>query len=319
MPEAAAAGVAGPTSSLSAPVAERLAAAGLDPVMVAAFVRAALAEDLGGGIDVTTAATVPPSITGQAELVTRAAGIVAGLPVAEAVFWLASAGSGDPACTSPADAAVCTLATADGDRVEAGQALLTVSGPIAVILTAERTALNLLCHLSGVATLTRQWTDAIAGTRARIRDTRKTLPGMRALQKYAVRCGGGLNHRMALSDAALVKDNHVAAAGSVGAAFAAVRARDPGLAVEVECDTVAQVAEALDAGADLILLDNFRLADMAAAVRLVRGRALLEASGGLTLAGARAVAETGVDYLAVGALTHSAPALDIGLDLVQAG
>ena len=138
----------------------------------------------------------------------------------------------------------CTLLTADGARVDAGQALLTVSGPIATILTAERTALNLLCHLSGVATLTRQWVDAVAGTRARIRDTRKTLPGMRALQKYAVRCGGGVNHRMSLSDAALIKDNHVAAAGSVGAAFAAVRARAPALPVEVECDTLEQVAEA---------------------------------------------------------------------------
>ena len=319
MTEAAAAGVAGPVPSLSAPIVERLAAAGLDPVMVAAFVRAALAEDLAGCTDVTTAATVPPSATGQAELVARSAGIVAGLPVAEAVFWLASGGGADLRHTTPGEVAVCRQVMADGDWVHAGQAVLTVSGPIAVILTAERTALNLLCHLSGVATLTRQWADAIAGTQARIRDTRKTLPGMRALQKYAVRCGGGVNHRMALSDAALVKDNHVAAAGSVGAAFAAVRARAPGLPVEVECDTLAQVAEALQAGADLILLDNFSVADLAAAVRLAGGRALLEASGGLTLAGARAVAETGVDYLAVGALTHSAPALDIGLDLAQAG
>jgi nicotinate-nucleotide pyrophosphorylase (carboxylating) len=159
----------------------------------------------------------------------------------------------------------------------------------------------------------------VAGTKARIRDTRKTLPGLRALEKYAVRCGGGMNHRMSLSDAALIKDNHVAAAGSVTAAFAAVRARTPALPLEVECDTLAQVREALAAGADLILLDNFRVTDMAAAVRLGGGRALLEASGGLTLADARAVAESGVDYLAVGALTHSAPALDIGLDLVRAG
>lgn len=319
MTEAAAARVSGPVPSLSVPIAERLAASGLDPVSVAAFVRAALAEDLAGGIDVTTAATVPPAATGRADLVARTAGIVAGLPVAEAVFWLASSADPSHGGHPQGEAVTCTLLTADGARVGAGQALLTVSGPIATILTAERTALNLLCHLSGVATLTRQWADAIAGTRARIRDTRKTLPGMRALQKYAVRCGGGMNHRMALSDAALIKDNHVAAAGSVGAAFAAVRARAPGLPVEVECDTLAQVAEALDAGADLILLDNFAVADLAAAVRLARGRAVLEASGGLTLAGARAVAETGVDYLAVGALTHSAPALDIGLDLAQAG
>jgi nicotinate-nucleotide pyrophosphorylase (carboxylating) len=308
----------GPVPSVSAPIAERLAAAGLDPVSVAAFVSAALAEDLAGGIDVTTAATVPPAASGRGHLVARTAGVVAGLPVAEAAFWLASAG---PARTGHGlgGAVASTLLAADGDRIEAGQIVLTVSGSIAAILTAERTALNLLCHLSGVATLTRQWTDTVAGTRARIRDTRKTIPGIRALQKYAVRCGGGLNHRMALSDAALVKDNHVAAAGSVAAAFAAVRAGTPGLPVEVECDTLGQVGEALDAGADLILLDNFGLPDLAQAVQLARGRALLEASGGLTLAEARAVAETGVDYLAVGALTHSAPALDIGLDLVQAG
>jgi nicotinate-nucleotide pyrophosphorylase (carboxylating) len=183
---------------------------------------------------------------------------------------------------------------------------------------AERTALNLLCHLSGVATLTRAWTDAVAGTGARIRDTRKTLPGLRALQKYAVRCGGGMNHRMSLSDAVLIKDNHVAAAGSVTAAYAAVTRSAAGLPVEVECDTLAQVAQAAAAGAELILLDNFAVPDMRRAVRLAGRRARLEASGGLTLARAREVAETGVDYLAVGALTHSAPALDIGLDLISA-
>jgi nicotinate-nucleotide pyrophosphorylase (carboxylating) len=274
---------------------------------MAAFVAAALAEDLAGGTDVTTAATVPGAARGRADLVARSAGVVAGLPVAELAFWLTSAG----------DQIELQPRVADGDQVAAGQAVLTVTGRTGPILTAERTALNLLCHLSGVATLTWQWVDAVAGTGAQIRDTRKTLPGLRALQKYAVRCGGGVNHRMSLSDAALVKDNHVAAAGSVGAAFAAVRAQAPGLPVEVECDTLAQVEEALDAGADLILLDNFATADLADAVRLAAGRALLEASGGLTLAGARATAQTGVDYLAVGALTHSAPALDIGLDLVQ--
>jgi nicotinate-nucleotide pyrophosphorylase (carboxylating) len=197
--------------------------------------------------------------------------------------------------------------------------LATVRGPVRAILTAERTALNLLCHLSGVATLTRRWVDAVAGTGAQIRDTRKTLPGLRALEKYAVRCGGGVNHRMSLADAALIKDNHVAAAGSVSAAFAAVTADAGGVPVEVECDTLAQVAEALAAGAELILLDNFAIGAMAEAVSLAAGRARLEASGGLTLATAREVAETGVDYLAVGALTHSAPALDIALDLVPAG
>jgi nicotinate-nucleotide pyrophosphorylase (carboxylating) len=195
---------------------------------------------------------------------------------------------------------------------------MTVRGPLQAILTAERTALNFLCHMSGVATLTRRWVDAVAGTGARIRDTRKTLPGLRALEKYAVRCGGGVNHRMSLSDAALIKDNHVAGAGSVTAAFDAVGKLAPDLPVQVECDTLEQVAEALAAGAGLILLDNFSVADMAEAVRRTAGLARLEASGGLCLQEAAAVAATGVDYLAVGALTHSAPALDIGLDLVRA-
>jgi nicotinate-nucleotide pyrophosphorylase (carboxylating) len=227
--------------------------------------------------------------------------------VAELAFWL----------VAPHPGITCRPRAADGDVVTAGQPVLTVAGPVRVILTAERTALNLLSQLSGVATLTRQFADAVAGTGARIRDTRKTVPGLRALQKYAVRCGGGVNHRMSLSDAALVKDNHVAAAGSLSAAFAAVREQAPDLTVEVECDTLAQVAEAIEAGADLILLDNFSVAELAAAVALTAGRAKLEASGRISLGGARAIAETGVDYLAVGALTHSAPVLDIGLDLAE--
>jgi nicotinate-nucleotide pyrophosphorylase (carboxylating) len=302
-------GNSGVVSPVPGEIAARLAAGGLDPDAVAAFAAMALAEDLGGGADVTTAATVPPGELGRAELVARSAGVVAGLPVADLVFWLAS--RDDPVTTA--------ARVADGDRVAAGQAVLTVTGPVAAILRAERPALNLLGHLSGVASLTRQWVDAVAGTGAQIRDTRKTMPGMRALQKYAVRCGGGVNHRMSLADAALIKDNHVVAAGSVAAAFAAVRARSADLPVEVECDTLEQVAQALAAGAGLILLDNFTVADMKRAVRLAGGRARLEASGGLTLADARAVAEAGVDYLAVGALTHSAPVLDIGLDLLQAG
>jgi len=283
-----------------------LSAAGLDPGAVRSIVLAALAEDLAGGIDITTAATVPLGEHGRADLVARAPGVVAGLPIAATAFLL----------TSPE--VELTSIAADGDQVGPGQPLLTVSGLVGPILTAERTALNLLCHLSGVATLTRRWVDAVAGTGASIRDTRKTLPGIRALEKYAVRCGGGVNHRMSLSDAALIKDNHVAAAGSVAAAFAAVRAEAPGVPLEVECDTLDEVVEALAAGADLILLDNFDVPGLVTAVRLADGRALLEASGGLALANARSVAETGVDYLAVGALTHSAPALDIGLDLVQA-
>ncbi len=300
---------ANPVPVLPAQIAGRLSAVGLDPVRVAAFAAAALAEDLAGGTDVTTTATVPADARGGADLVARKAGVIAGLPVVQAVFWLAS----------PCDPVQCTLVAADGDWVQAGQPMLTVTGPVRAVLTAERTALNLVCHLSGVATLTRQWVDAVAGTKARIRDTRKTLPGMRSLQKYAVRCGGGENHRMSLSDAALVKDNHVAAAGSVAAAFGMIRAQAGDLPVEVECDNLEQVAEALRVGAGLILLDNFTVTDMAEAARLAAGRARLEASGGLTLAEARAVARTGVDYLAVGALTHSAPALDIGLDLAGPG
>lgn len=280
-----------------------LASAGLDPTAVSALVRAALDEDLAGGVDATTTATVPPSLVGTAAIVARAPGVVAGLPVAAAVFETF------PGVTITYDAA-------DGDRIDAGSAVLRAEGPVRGLLTAERTALNLLCHLSGIATLTRRWVDAVSGTGTAIRDTRKTMPGLRAVEKYAVRSGGGVNHRMSLSDAALVKDNHVVAAGGVAAAFAAVRAMFPGLPVEVECDTVAQVSEAVAAGADLILCDNMDDDTLRAAVAITRPTGVrVEASGGLTLARARAVASTGVDYLAVGALTHSVPALDLGLDL----
>ncbi len=297
--------------NLSEDLAARLRGAGLDPVAVAGLAAAALAEDLAGGTDVTTVAIVGAGTAARGEVVARAGGVVAGLPVAEAVFEAAAQAAAGPV--------LVRAHASDGDRVRRGDVLMTVSGPLTAILTAERTALNLMCHLSGVATLTRRWADAVAGTGARIRDTRKTLPGLRALEKYAVRCGGGVNHRMSLSDAALIKDNHVAAAGSVTAAYEAVVSRAPGLPVEVECDTLDQVAEAVGAGAGLILLDNFGVADMAEAVRLAGGRARLEASGGLTLDSAREVALTGVDYLAVGALTHSAPALDTALDLVGTG
>ncbi len=204
---------------------------------------------------------------------------------------------------------------ADGDRVTRDDVLLSVRGPVPALLTAERTALNFLCHLSGVATATARWVDALAGTGARVRDTRKTTPGFRALEKYAVRCGGGVNHRATLSDMALVKDNHVLAAGGVVPAYDAVRARYPGLPVQVEVTTLDQLRELLDAGAPEILLDNMTTAQMAEAVQIAGGRARLEASGGLTLARAREVAGTGVDYIAVGALTHSAPVLDIAMDL----
>jgi nicotinate-nucleotide pyrophosphorylase (carboxylating) len=267
-------------------------------------VRRALDEDLGAAGDVTTLATVPADATATARLVVRQAGVIAGLEVAATAFDLVSAGR------SAFDHLV-----SDGARVQPGDTLATVSGPMRALLTAERSALNFLGHLSGIATLTRRWADAVEGTGARIRDTRKTLPGLRALEKYAVVCGGGANHRMSLSDAALVKDNHVVAAGGVVPAFERVRAAYPGLPIEIEVDTLAQAREVLDAGADLVLLDNMSVPDMRAAVAYAAGRAKLEASGGLTLETARAVAETGVDYLAVGALTHSAPVLDIGLDI----
>jgi nicotinate-nucleotide pyrophosphorylase (carboxylating) len=206
---------------------------------------------------------------------------------------------------------------ADGDRIGPGTEVLRIQAPLRELLGAERTLLNFLTHLSGVATATRAWADALAGTRCVVRDTRKTLPGLRVLEKYAVRCGGGQNHRMGLGDAALIKDNHVVAAGSITKAIEAVRAAAPGLPLEVECDTLDQVGEALDAGAGLILLDNMALAELRAAVTLTAGypSVKLEASGGLRLEHAHDVAATGVDYVAVGALTHSAPALDLGLDL----
>ena len=279
--------------------------AGLDPERVYEIARLALEEDLAGGIDVTTEATVPADHESTADAVVRADGVVAGLPVAAAVFELRLRGRG-----------TVVVRGGDGDRVTAGDPALTVSGPTREVLTAERCALNLLCHLSGVATLARHWADAVAPTKAVIRDTRKTTPGLRDLEKYAVRCGGGSNHRMGLADAALIKDNHIQVTGSVAQALAAVRERRPGIVCEVECDTVEQVRQALDAGAQLVLLDNMTLAQLREAVALARTRgAQTEASGGLTLANAAAVAATGVDYLAVGALTHSAPILDIGLDL----
>jgi len=268
------------------------------------IVRVALAEDLGDNGDITTLATVAADDFGVAEIVSRAAGVVAGLPVAAGVFEAV----GDWRVTFEAE-------VGDGARVAPGDVLETVRGPMRDLLTAERTALNFLGQLSGVATLTRQWVDAVAGTDANIRDSRKTVPGLRLLQKYAVRCGGVVNHRMSLSDAALVKDNHVIAAGGVVEAFRLVRDTFPSVPLEIEVDTLEQARAVVDAGADLVLLDNMSLADMRAAVEYTGTRAKLEASGGLRLDNARAVAETGVHYLAVGALTHSAPVLDIGLDI----
>ncbi len=295
--------------TLHATVAGRLRAAGLDPGDAERVIRAALEEDLRYGPDVTSAATAAPGARAAAAVVARAPGVLAGLPVALAVL--------DAAGIPPAAVLGSTPLRADGDRIDAGAAVLRIRAPLRELLGAERTLLNFLTHLSGIATATRAWADALAGTGCAVRDTRKTTPGLRQLEKYAVRCGGGRNHRMGLGDAALIKDNHVAAAGGIAAAIAAVRAAAPGLPLEVECDNLAQVRDALAAGARLILLDNMGLADLRAAVALAcrYPSVKLESSGGLRLAQARAVAETGVDFVAVGALTHSSPALDLGLDV----
>ena len=289
---------------MSADLHSELRKAGLDPVEVEGLVRRALEEDLGDGIDVTSVATVPFDLEGVADFVARAPGVVAGLLVVRAVLELTTD-----------DSVVVDERVHDGDIVEVGATLMSVRALVRALLTAERTALNVLCHLSGVATETRRWVDEVTGTNARILDTRKTNPGLRSLEKYAVRCGGGVNKRMGLYDAALIKDNHVVAAGGVAAAYRAVRELFPDLDVQVECDTVPQVSEALEAGATFLLLDNMDVDQLVESVRITAGRAELEATGGLTLDRARAVAETGVDFLSVGALTHSARVLDIGVDL----
>ena len=264
-------------------------------------VRTALAEDVGEG-DVTTEATVDPDALGTAELVVKEAGVVCGLAVAEAVFWAL-----DP------DLRFAPLAE-EGAVVDRPAAVALVTGPERAILTGERTALNFLGRLSGVATLTRRYVDAVAGTGVAILDTRKTTPGLRALEKHAVVCGGGRNHRFGLDDGILVKDNHLRAAGSIRAAVESLRATTD-LPLEVECDTFEQVSDALDAGVDAILLDNMTLDELRAAVALAAGRARLEASGGVTLENVRAIAETGVDEISIGALTHSARSLDVSLEL----
>jgi nicotinate-nucleotide pyrophosphorylase (carboxylating) len=294
-------------------------AAGLSPREVERVAWTALEEDFRYGPDVTSLATVGDVGTVTGEVVARENGVLAGVPVALAVLdVLAESALTDgnkPADDNRGRVSGIPLA-ADGDLIKPGDAVLRVSGPAAAVLSAERTMLNLLTHLSGIATATRAWADAIAGTGAIVRDTRKTLPGLRALQKYAVRCGGGQNHRMGLGDAALIKDNHVAAAGGITKAIKAVRTVAPDVPLEVECDTLDQVAEALEAGARFILLDNMGVDSMRAAVAEARRYegVKLEASGGLRLSNASEVAATGVDYLAVGALTHSGKVLDLGLD-----
>lgn len=286
----------------------RVLAAGLDPDALSSLVRLAVSEDLMGGIDVTSTATIPADQRSVATFGAREVGVVAGLPVAAAVI--------DTVCGD--DASDFEYLVADASRVMPGTDVARVTAPTRLLLTAERTALNLLCHLSGVASLTRRWADALEGTSATVRDTRKTMPGLRALEKYAVRCGGGANHRMGLSDMALVKDNHVAAAGGVAEAYARVKELEASISVEIEVDSIDGMRIAIEAGADDVLIDNFTPEQMREAVALrnsLNPSVRLEASGGLTLETARTVAETGVDLIAVGELTHSARVLDLGLDL----
>jgi nicotinate-nucleotide pyrophosphorylase (carboxylating) len=269
-------------------------------------VQAALAEDIGPG-DVTTLATIPDSATARAAMIAREALTAAGLEFAEAAF------------RELAPSAQIDRVARDGQRVEARAVLLRINGPARSLLTAERVALNFVQRLSGIATLTAKFVEAIQGTRAQILDTRKTTPGWRRFEKYAVACGGGRNHRFGLYDQVLIKDNHLAALraekpNAIAAAVAHARGKWPKLKVEVEADRLEQVAQAVEAGADIILLDNLSAEQLRAAVKLVAGRARTEASGGVNLQTVRAIAETGVDYISVGALTHSARAVDIALD-----
>lgn len=279
-------------------------ALGLDPGYVARVVAAALAEDVGPG-DVTTLATVPASATCEAKLNARVVGVACGLPVAIEAFRQLD------------ESLDITEHRHDGERMAPGEVLLTIRGSARAVLTAERVALNFSQRLSGIATLTARYVEAVRGTRAMIVDTRKTTPGLRQLEKYAVRAGGGKNHRFGLFDGVLIKDNHIAAVDGVGAAIKAARQGAPhSLRIEVETDTLDQVREAVEAGADAILLDNMLPAMLREAVEIVAGRVVTEASGGITLETVRAVAEAGVDLISVGALTHSAPSLDLGLDFV---
>lgn len=273
------------------------------PLLVEPMVRAALAEDLGRAGDITSDLTISAEARGTVRLIARKPGVLAGIGVAETAFRLV-------------DRSVkVDVAVQDGTRLAAGDRIASITGSLRAILTAERVALNFLGHLSGVATATAALVDAVAGTKARITCTRKTLPGLRVMQKYAVRCGGGFNHRFGLDDAVLIKDNHIAASGGIRAALERVRAGLGHMAkVEIEVDTLAQLDEALAMGADTILLDNMSLDDLRRAVAMAKSRAVLEASGNVTAANARAIAETGVDYISSGAITHSAPNLDLGLD-----
>ncbi len=271
---------------------------------IARIIDHAIEEDLQGGVDVTSQATISESSQSIANFVAKADGVLAGIEVAAAVM-------------KRVGVEVFEAKKRDADPLKKGDLIATVEGNTRNILLAERTALNLLCRMSAIATTTREWVEAISGTKAKIRDTRKTTPGLRTLEKYAVRIGGGVNHRSSLSESALIKDNHIVASGSITAAFKAVREKFPKIEVEVEVDTLEQLREALACGAELILLDNMSVEMTKEAVTINQGRAKLESSGGLSLSVARDYAESGVDYLAVGALTHSVKIFDISLDFVK--
>lgn len=295
-----------------------VAAVGLDLDALSQIVSEALDEDLGGrgvlppgtgaGLDITSYATIPAGDTAHAQFLVRQPGTVAGLPVAAYTVGTV--------CSAAGDFELRVNAT-DGDQVARGDVLITVAGNTRALLRAERVALNLITMMSGVATATRAWVDALAGTNTRVRDSRKTIPGLRMLQKYAVRIGGGINHRMSLADAALIKDNHVIAAGGVVAAYRAVRQSFPDVPIEVEVTSAEQAREVVAAGATEVLLDNMTVPEMAAIVTELRDSATFEASGGLTIENATAVAQTGVNFVAVGAITHSATVLDIALDFAS--
>ena len=287
---------------ISASCINKLESFGVQSDQVINLISHAFAEDIPEGDDKTTLATITPIQNSRAHMRARKDGVVAGVCVAAMVF-------------ESVDIKEIIFGHDCGDRVKAGDTILTIEGNTRNILRSERIALNFVSHLSGIATLTARWVDAVAGTGATIRDTRKTTPGMRQLEKFAVRMGGGLNHRMNLSDGAIIKDNHIAAAGSITNAVNRVRSEFPGMELEVEVDTLDQLREALACNAEVILLDNMDINQTKAAVEMARGsNSKLESSGGITLETVRAYAETGVTYLAIGALTHSAPILDIGLD-----
>jgi len=274
---------------------------GLSPNHIFQQVKDAISEDLAGGQDLTSVATITQSQVSTADFTTRASGVVSGLHVVAAVLEYCGVNHYE-------------VLVDEGAKVSAGKVLITAQGNTQKILLAERTALNFLSHLSGISTITNQWVSEISGTKCQIRDTRKTTPGLRMLEKFAVRMGGGVNHRLSLSQAALIKDNHIMATGSISGAFNAIKKMYPDKSIEIEVDSIDQLKEAITLKPDLILLDNMSTDQCSQAVSITNGLVKLEASGGITITNAKAYAATGVDYLAIGSLTHSAPALDIGLD-----